>query len=41
MIWKLSDYEGEDYDETTKRFAGVPFKSLTGHNHFVSDVQLS
>jgi len=42
MIWKLSEYEGEEYDETSsKRFAGVPFKSLTGHNHFVSDVQLS
>jgi len=39
MIWKLSEYEGEeDYEANAKRYAGVPFKSLTGHNHFVSDV---
>jgi len=39
MIWKLSDYDkSEDYEADAKRYAGVPFKSLTGHNHFVSDV---
>lgn len=42
MIWKLSDAEiEEDVDPNGKRFAGVPFKSLTGHSHFVSDVALS
>jgi hypothetical protein len=39
MIWKLNeDQVEEEYDANAKRYAGVPFKSLTGHNHFVSDV---
>jgi len=41
MIWKLSDVIEEDYDPNSKKYAGVPFKSLTGHGHFVSDVALS
>jgi len=42
MIWKLSEFEdADDYEANSKRYAGVPLKSLTGHNHFVSDVQLS
>lgn len=34
MIWKL-------FGENVDGFYGVPYRSLTGHNHFVSDVSLS
>jgi len=34
MTWKL-------FGENVDGFYGVPYRSLTGHNHFVSDVSLS
>lgn len=34
MIWNL-------YNDNKEGYYGVPFKSLTGHNHFVSDLALS
>lgn len=41
MIWKVTG-DVEEIDETdANRLYGVPLKSLTGHNHFVSDVTLS
>jgi len=41
MVWKLTGGAEESGDENGKRLCGVPLKSLTGHNHFVSDVCLS
>lgn len=41
MVWKLTG-GNEEIDETSAdRLYGVPLKSLTGHNHFVSDIALS
>jgi len=41
MIWKLTG-DNEEIDETEQnRLYGIPLKSLTGHNHFVSDIALS
>lgn len=34
MIWKL-------YEEETEGKYGIPYRCLTGHNHFVSDLALS
>jgi len=34
IIWKL-------YEEEADGFYGVPYRQLTGHNHFVSDLALS
>jgi len=34
IIWKCY---GEDVDG----YYGVPYRSMTGHNHFVSDISLS
>jgi hypothetical protein len=34
MIWKL-------YEEETEGYYGIPYRSLTGHNHFISDLALS
>mmetsp|Transcript_7084 Transcript_7084/g.6335 ORF Transcript_7084/g.6335 Transcript_7084/m.6335 type:complete len:166 (-) Transcript_7084:1052-1549(-) len=42
MIWKLTGNEDVDnYEGNANRLYGVPLKSLTGHNHFVSDIALS
>eukprot|EP01016_Furgasonia_blochmanni_P009640 TRINITY_DN13_c0_g1_i8.p2 TRINITY_DN13_c0_g1~~TRINITY_DN13_c0_g1_i8.p2 ORF type:complete len:393 (-),score=193.11 TRINITY_DN13_c0_g1_i8:361-1476(-) len=38
MIWKLNPDEAED---EPNRLYGTPYRSLTGHNHFVSDISLS
>lgn len=41
MVWKLTG-DADAGDETEQnRLYGVPLKSLTGHNHFVSDIALS
>jgi len=34
MIWNL-------YNDNQDGYYGVPLKSLTGHNHFISDLALS
>jgi len=38
MIWKLFDEQADDNEDNSKKNAGLPFKSLTGHNHFIADV---
>jgi len=41
MVWKITGGV-EEVDETeANRLYGIPLKSLTGHNHFVSDISLS
>jgi guanine nucleotide-binding protein subunit beta-2-like 1 protein len=40
MIWKLTGSDEAD-DSTGNRLYGVPLKSLTGHNHFISDLAMS
>jgi guanine nucleotide-binding protein subunit beta-2-like 1 protein len=41
MVWKVTG-DAEDVDENAQnRLYGIPLKSLTGHNHFVSDIALS
>jgi guanine nucleotide-binding protein subunit beta-2-like 1 protein len=40
MIWKLTG-DADAVDESEQKLYGVPLKSLTGHNHFVSDIALS
>jgi guanine nucleotide-binding protein subunit beta-2-like 1 protein len=41
MIWKLTGNTEEADGANGDRLYGVPMKSLTGHNHFVSDISLS
>jgi guanine nucleotide-binding protein subunit beta-2-like 1 protein len=41
MIWKLTGGEAEEGVDASTRLYGIPMKSLTGHNHFVSDLALS
>jgi guanine nucleotide-binding protein subunit beta-2-like 1 protein len=41
MIWKLTGGDVDDGTDTSSRLYGIPYKSLTGHNHFVSDLALS
>jgi guanine nucleotide-binding protein subunit beta-2-like 1 protein len=40
MIWKLTGADESD-DSTGNRLYGVPLKSMTGHNHFISDLAMS
>jgi len=40
IIWKLKPEE-KSSESDPKRLYGYPFKALTGHNHFVSDIALS
>lgn len=37
IIWNFSN----DLQQTNKELCGIPYKSLTGHNHFISDLSLS
>lgn len=44
IIWSLNLENPQEIDETKETkdyFVGKPFKSLTGHNHFVSSLDLS
>jgi len=41
MVWKLTGGYEEVDESDSNRLYGVPLKSLTGHNHFVTDVCLS
>jgi guanine nucleotide-binding protein subunit beta-2-like 1 protein len=41
MVWKLTGGYEEVDESDSNRLYGVPLKSLTGHNHFVSDIALS
>lgn len=41
MVWKLTGNAEEIGEDDGHRLYGVPLKSLTGHNHFVSDISLS
>jgi guanine nucleotide-binding protein subunit beta-2-like 1 protein len=41
MIWKLTASDVDETVDTSSRLCGIPYKSLTGHNHFVSDLALS
>jgi len=41
MVWKLTGNAEEIEEGEGNRLYGVPLKSLTGHNHFVSDISLS
>eukprot|EP01015_Nassula_variabilis_P026035 TRINITY_DN5156_c0_g1_i2.p1 TRINITY_DN5156_c0_g1~~TRINITY_DN5156_c0_g1_i2.p1 ORF type:complete len:355 (-),score=77.74 TRINITY_DN5156_c0_g1_i2:222-1286(-) len=38
MIWRLDPESAEDHPQ---RLYGTPYRQLTGHNHFVSDLALS
>jgi len=41
MVWKLTANPEEVDEAEGNRLYGIPLKSLTGHNHFVTDVALS
>jgi len=41
MVWKLTGNAEEVDEGEGNRLYGIPLKSLTGHNHFVSDIALS